>query len=104
MYVKLHHVRPEISSFLVGRTKELEKLGEILRANGSAVITQYGGTGKSELIVALPARAENGNVLAGRVHWVTVDGEVTNVCRDLSIWDRRAQYRTVRRDSCFTAM
>ena len=36
-------------------------------------------------MAALLARAENENEVAGGVYRVAVDGEVTDVCRDLSI-------------------
>ena len=66
---KPHHVRPGISPFFVGRTKELEKLCEILRARGSAVITEYGGAGKKELMVVFAAPAEHENKVAGGCRW-----------------------------------
>ena len=59
-----HHVRPGILTFFVGRTKEFEKLSEILRVCGSAVITQYGGAGKTELIAVFAARAEHESKVA----------------------------------------
>ena len=68
IYDEPHHVRPEISPFFVGRTKELEKLSEILRVRGSAVITQYGGAGKSELMIAFAARAKLENKVPGGVY------------------------------------
>ena len=56
-----------------------------MRVRRSAVITQYRGAGKSELMGAFAARDENENEVAGGVYWVVVDGEVTHVRRDLSI-------------------
>ena len=58
---------------------ELEKLSEILQVRGSAVITQYGRAGKTELMAAFAARAEDENKVAGGVYWMAVDGEVTGV-------------------------
>ena len=57
IYDERHHVQPEILPFFVGCTKKLEKLSEILRVRGSAVITQYGGAGKTELMAAFAAHA-----------------------------------------------
>ena len=59
IYDEPHHVRRETSIFFVGRTKELGKLSEILRVYGSAVITQHGGAGKSEVIVEFVACADH---------------------------------------------
>ena len=52
-----HHVGQSVSAFFAGRKKELETLEEILENWGSAVITQYGGVGKMELMIALADRA-----------------------------------------------
>ena len=72
------------SHFLVGRTKELEKLCEILRVRGSAVITQNGRAGKTELVAVFAARAEHENKEVGGVYWVTVDGELGDVLNSLT--------------------
>ncbi len=42
----LHHVRPSLSAFFSGRTRELDELKDILEKFGSAVVTQYRGLGK----------------------------------------------------------
>ena len=54
----LHHVRPSLSAFFSGRPKELNTLRVVLEKWGSAVITQYGGVGKTELMIALADRKE----------------------------------------------
>ncbi len=79
-----HHIRPRISPFFVGRTKELGKLKEILEKRGSAVITQYGGAGKTELMIAFAERAERQKLVPGGVFWVTVDGGVADVVDSLA--------------------
>ena len=61
-------MRPGISPFFVGRTKELEKLSDVLCIRRSAVIMQHGGAGKSELMVAAPAEHEN-KVPGGGCRW-----------------------------------
>ena len=53
----LHHVRPSVSAFFSGRTKELKTLKDKLEKWGSAVITHYGGVGKTELMTAFADRA-----------------------------------------------
>ena len=55
-----------------------------MRVRRSAVITQYGGAGKSELMVAFEARAELENKVPGGVYWVAVDREATNVLDSLA--------------------
>ena len=77
-------MRPGIIPFLVGRTKELEKLSEILRLRRSAVITQYGGAGKTELMDVFAACVEHENKVAGRVYCVAVDGELADVLNSLT--------------------
>ena len=53
-----HHLPPSVSAFFSGRKKELKTLEGILKKRGSAVITKYGGVGKTELMVAFADRAE----------------------------------------------
>ncbi len=43
---------PRLSPFFVGRTEERGKLLCILERHGSAAITQYGGAGKTQLMVS----------------------------------------------------
>ncbi len=65
-----YHVRPSLSALFSGPCKELVKLREMLRQWGSAVITQYGGTGKTELMIALADQAEREEAVPGGVFWV----------------------------------
>ena len=74
-----HHVRPSLSAFFSGPSKELVKLREMLKQCGSAVITQHGGTGKTELMNALADQAEREEAVPGGVFWVGVDGGETDV-------------------------
>ena len=92
IYDEPHHLRPGISSIFVGRTKEL-KIEWILRVRECALITHHEGARKNELMAVFAARAENGNKEAVGVYWMGVDGEVTDVCRDLLIWTGRLLYR-----------
>ncbi len=77
---RLHHVRPRLSTFFSGRTKELETLRDTLKKHGSAVITQYRGVGKTELMIALADRAERDGDVPGGVFWVTIDGGERDGC------------------------
>ncbi len=79
-----HHVRLSVSAFFSGRKKELKSLKEILEKRGSAVITQYGGVGKSELMTTFADRAERDRQVPGGVFWVTVDGGVRDVTVSLA--------------------
>ncbi len=79
-----HHVRPSLSAFFSGRSKELKSLKSILEKHGSAVITQYGGIGKTELMIAFADRAERDKQVPGGVFWVTVDGGVKDVLDSLA--------------------
>ncbi len=80
----LHHKQPRVSVFFSGRKKELETLKDILNKRGSAVITQYGGLGKTELMVAFADRAERDGLVPGGVFWVTVDGGKRDVIDSLA--------------------
>ncbi len=80
----LHHMRPSLSAFFSGRSRELDELRDILERWGSAVITQYGGLGKTELLIALADRAERDGVVPGGVFWVTVDGGERDVIESLA--------------------
>ncbi len=53
-----HHVRPSVSEFFSGRHKELRTIEGILGKRRSAVIMEYGGAGKKELMIAFAYRAE----------------------------------------------
>ena len=79
-----HHVRPSVSAFFSGRKKELATLKDILEKRGSAVITQYGGIGKTELMISFADRAERDKQVSGGVFWVTVDGSVRDVVDSLA--------------------
>ncbi len=79
-----HHVRPSVSAFFSGRKKELKTLKDILQKRGSAVITQYGGVGKTELMTAFADLAERDEQVPGGVFWVTVDGDVKDVIGSLA--------------------
>ncbi len=79
-----HHVRPSLSTFFSGRKKELKTLGDILEKWGSAAITQYGGLGKTELMIAFADRAERDGQVPGGVFWVTVDGGERDVIGSLA--------------------
>ena len=75
----LHHVRPSTSGFFAGRTRELGVLKSILEKWGSAVVTQYGGVGKTALMTAFADRAEKQELVPGGVFWVTADGGESDV-------------------------
>ncbi len=80
----LHHVPPSLSVFYSGRTEELDTLRETLEKHGSAVITQYGGVGKTELMIALADRAERDGIVPGGVFWVTIDRGERDAIRSLA--------------------
>ena len=79
-----HHVRPPVSAFFSGRKKELTTLQGILEKWGSAVITQYGGVGKTELMVAFADRTYRDGQIPGGVFWVTIDGGGRDVTSSLA--------------------
>ncbi len=80
----LHHMRPSVSAFFSGRKKELKTLKDILEKWGSAVVTQYGGAGKTELMIAFADRLERDGEVPGGVFWVTVDGGEKDVIGSLA--------------------
>ena len=79
-----HHVPPSVSAFFSGRSQELMKLKNILLSRGSAVITQYGGVGKTELMIALADRAKRDGEVPGGVFWAIVDGDENDVIGSLA--------------------
>ncbi len=79
-----HQVRPSVSAFFSGRKKELKTLKDILEKRGSAVITQYGGAGKTELMIAFADRAEQDEEVPGGAFWVAVDGDERDVTCSLA--------------------
>ncbi len=79
-----HHVRPPVSAFFSGRKKELKTLKDMLEKQGSAVVTQYGGVGKTELMVAFADQAEQDQHEPGGVFWLTVDGNLRDVIGSLA--------------------
>ena len=99
----LHHVRPSTSAFFAGRSKELRALKCILEEWGSAVITQYGGVGKTALMNAFADRAEKDDLVPGGIFWVTVDGGESDVVGSLAglveKLTRRRMSKTERRDA-----
>ncbi len=93
-----HHVRPSLSAFFSGRQKELKTLRHILENWGSAAITQYGGAGKTELMVAFAEQAEQDEQVPGGVFWVTVDGDVRDVIGSLAGLAEKLTGRKMRED------
>ncbi len=81
---ELHHIRPSLSAFFSGRKRELATLQNILESEGSAVITQYGGAGKTELMIAFADHAERDKMVPGGVFWVMVDGGERDVIESLA--------------------
>ena len=81
---ELDHKRPSLSAFFSGRGQELDKLLAILEKWGSAVITQYGGVGKTELMIALADRVEQDHQEPREVFWVTVDGGKSDVIESIA--------------------
>ncbi len=81
---ELHHVRPSLSPFFSGRPMELGTLADILEKHGSAVITQYGGVGKTKLMIAFADRAERDEAVPGSVFWVTIDGGERDLIESLA--------------------
>ena len=79
-----HHVRPLVSTFFSGHKKELKDLKDKLVKWGSAVITQYRGTDKTELMMAFAYRAEQDKEVPGGVFWVTVDGDERDAISSLA--------------------
>ncbi len=77
-------MRPSVSAFFSGRKKELKTLKDTLEKRGSAVITQYGGIGKTEVMVTFADRAEREELVPGGVFWVTADGDVRDVVGSLA--------------------
>ncbi len=80
----LHHMRPSVSAFFSGRNKELKTFGLILEKWGSAVVTQYGGAGKTEMMIAFADRAERDGKVPGGAFRVTVDGGEKDVIGSLA--------------------
>ena len=81
---ELHHIPPAISPFFVGRTKELNQLEKILSQHGSAAITQHGGAGKTELMIAFAERAKRKKLVPGGVFWLVVDAKEAEVIEGLA--------------------
>ncbi len=79
-----HHVPPSVSAFFSGRKKELKTLKYIVMNRGSAVITQYGGAGKTELMAMFADLAVRDKLVPGGVWWVTVDGDERDVVGSLA--------------------
>ncbi len=79
-----HRVRPSLSPFFSGRTKEFNTLTEMLGKRGSALIIQYGGVGKTELMIAFADRVERDEQVLGEVFWVKIDGDEKDVLGSLA--------------------
>ncbi len=96
----LHHVRPSLSAFFSGRARELDTLRDILEKWGSAVISQYGGVGKTELMIALADQVERDEAVTGSVFWVTVDGGERNVIESLAELAEKLTRRRMSEEEC----
>ncbi len=92
---RLHHVRPSTSAFFGGRTRDLGILKRLLEKWGSAVVTQYGGVGKTALMAAFADRAEKEALVPGEVFWVTVGGGESDVVVSLVGFREKLTRRTM---------
>ncbi len=77
-------MRPALSQCFSGRSRELDRLQDILVKWGSAVITQNARVGKTQLMIALAERAERNEAVPGGVFWVTVRGGERKVIESLA--------------------
>ena len=98
-----HHVVPSVSVFFSGRKKELKTLEEMLENFGSAVITQFGGVGKTELMIAFADLAERKKQVPGGVFWVTVDRGVREVIGSLAGLAEKLIGRKMSEEECRNA-
>ncbi len=71
---------PSLSPFFVGRNEERRKLLRVLERCGSAAITQYGGAGKTQLMVSFAESAREHGLVPGGIFWVTAHGNKEKFC------------------------
>ncbi len=79
-----HHVPPSVSAFFSGLKEEMKALKDKLEKRGRAVVTQYGGMGKTESTVMFADRAERDKLVPGGIFWVAVDGDARDVIVSLA--------------------
>ncbi len=91
-------MRPALSLYFSGRSRELDRLLDILEKWGSAVITQNAKVGKTQLMIALAERAERNKAVPGGVFWVTVDGDEKNVIESLARLAEKLARREIGRE------
>lgn len=72
--VPLMKRRPRLTSFFVGRDKELDQIKSILDEYGSVAVMQYGGIGKTQLATAFADRAESSGWVPGGCYWIRMGG------------------------------
>lgn len=65
---------PRLTPIFVGRDIEMNKLKQILDVHGSAAIMQYGGSGKTQLMIVFAERAESQGWVSGGSFWVPAHG------------------------------
>ncbi len=70
---------PGLSPCFVGRNEERRKLLRVLERHGSAAITQYGGAGKTQLMVSFAESAHEHGLVPGGIFWITADGNKEKV-------------------------
>ncbi len=58
---------PSLSPFFVGREEERGRLLRMFERHGSAAITQYGGAGKTQLMVSFAECAREQGLLPGGI-------------------------------------
>ncbi len=80
----LDYARPSLSPFFSGRKRELAILKDMLKNQGRAVIAQYDGVGKKELMTAFAYQADRDKLVPGGVFWVPVDGGEKDVIDSLA--------------------
>ncbi len=97
---------PSLSSFFVGRDEERRNLLRILERYGSAAITQYGGAGKTQLMVSFAEYAHDQGLVSGGIFWVIADGSKEKVLSSfVDFVQRLGQFALPERDkSCTRAV
>lgn len=81
---KIQRPQPLLSRFFVGQSSELQKLHDIVREYGSSVISQFGGAGKTQPLVAFAEKLEADGFVPGGSFWVVADGKGAQIAQSLS--------------------
>lgn len=94
--------KPSLTLYFVGREDEMVELKKILDEHGSVCITQIGGAGKMQLMIAFAEQAEEMNWIPVGCFWISAHGSTSNILNAVADFTEKILGQNYRRKTVLT--